>query len=210
MPFLGSIPLLVLLHPAARLLLWLMLAIALQMLPLWALGFVSLWLMVGGSALRQHWWRLFRRTRILLLTLFLVFAYGLPGKHLLGIEWLPSHEGLLEASLHVSRLVVLLGTLAWLLVPLGHQALMGGLWFLLRPLQALGLPMDRSVVRLSLVLEYMEAMPAGQDWRQWLAPQVMQDEQDPVRLSLQPWGWGDGLWVLGGAAGLLGVIAWHA
>lgn len=156
------------LHPAARLLIWCMLASALQLLSLPLVLLLGALLALAGPQVRQHAARLLRRTRILLVTLLLVFAYGLPGPSPWGLSWLPSWEGLAEAALHGSRLLVLLASLAWLLVPLGHPALMAALWFCLRPLQRLGLPMQSTVVRLCLVLEYMENMPDRQHWRAWL------------------------------------------
>lgn len=198
------------LHPAARLLVWFLLAILIQLLAWPQLLALALLLLCSGAPVRTHWWRLLRRTRILLLTLFLVFAYGLPGPAPGGLAWLPSYDGLQEAGVHLLRLVVLLGSLAWLLVPLGHRALMGGLWYLLRPLQRLGLPMDRSVVRLALVLEYMENMPARQDWRQWLLPQPEAGELAPVIIALPPWSGRDTLAMLAAGALLLaGGVPWQ-
>jgi energy-coupling factor transporter transmembrane protein EcfT len=197
------------LHPAARLLFWLLLVVFLQ-LASWPLTFLAgLGLMLTGQKARQRWWSLFWRARILLATLFLVFAYGMPGVAPWGLTWLPSHEGMEEAALHVLRLVVFLGSLAWLLASLPHQALMGGLWFLLRPLQYLGFPMDRSVVRLSLVLECMENMPARQwqGWKAWLAPPAATDELTPVVIRLPLWRVGDSLFLaLTGCA--MGVMLW--
>jgi energy-coupling factor transporter transmembrane protein EcfT len=174
------------LHPAARILLWLLLAVFLQVAALPVLALAGACLLLAGEKMRQHWWRLFLRTRILLLVLFLVFAYGVPGESPNGILWLPTFEGMAEAALHVLRLVVFLGSLAWLLAPLSHQALMGGLWFLLQPCRYLGLPVDKSVVRLSLVLEYMENLPA-QSWRQWLTPTDVPQNPAPVQVSLPLW-----------------------
>jgi hypothetical protein len=56
----------------------------------------------------------------------------------------------------------------------------------------LGLPVDKSVVRLSLVLEYMEKLPA-QGWRQWLAPTEAPQDVAPVRVCLPPWRGRDGV-----------------
>lgn len=198
------------LHPAARLLIWLLLAIVVQLLAWPLLGLLGCALLLSGRQVRGHWWRLLRRTRILLLTLFLVFAYGLPGPTPGNLAWLPSYDGLEEAAVHLLRLLILLGSLAWLLVPLGHRALMGGLWYLLRPLQRLGLPMDRSVVRLSLVLEYMEKMPEKQEWRQWLLPQPDAGELAPVVISLPSWTSRDtGFMVAGAILMLSGVLLWQ-
>ncbi|GHT89611.1 hypothetical protein AGMMS49545_00280 [Betaproteobacteria bacterium] len=183
------------LHPAARILLWLLLIVFLQLATWATLALAAAVLLLAGEKTRQRWWQLFLRTRILLFVLFLVFAYGVPGENPGGIAWLPTFEGMAEALLHVLRLVVFLGALAWLLVPLSHQVLMGGLWFLLQPCRHLGLPVDKSVVRLSLVLEYMENLPA-QSWRQWLTPTDVPQAPASVRISLPRWRGRDGLALL--------------
>ncbi|MDR0673455.1 MAG: hypothetical protein LBF93_07330 [Zoogloeaceae bacterium] len=177
-------------HPAARILIWLMLAVFLQWATPPLMLLTALALFFFGARSRQHWWRLFLRTRLLLLALFLVFAYGVPGESLGGMDWLPGHAGLSEALLHVLRLVVFLGALSWLFAALSQQELVGGLWFLLQPCRYLGLPVDKSVVRLSLVLEYMENPPQksqGQGWRQWLVFPEASAEGVSVRLCLPPW-----------------------
>jgi energy-coupling factor transporter transmembrane protein EcfT len=180
------------LHPAARLLLWLMLAIFMQLAAFPWLAGIALFCLFAGAKTRRHWWRLLLRTRFLLLTLFLVFAWSVPGESPGG--WLPSGEGVMEAALHVLRLILFLGTLAWLLAPLRPNDLMGALWFLLRPCRVLGLPVDKSVVRLSLVLEYMENPPAAREkgekssWKTWLEENEEEAESPmPVRISLPLW-----------------------
>jgi energy-coupling factor transporter transmembrane protein EcfT len=174
------------LHPAARILIWFMLAVFLQWAAPFLMLLMALVLLLSGARVRQHWWRLFLRTRLLLLVLFLVFAYGVPGESSSGLNWLPGDAGLAEALLHVLRLVVFLGALSWLLATLSQQELVGGLWFLLQPFRYLGLPVDKSVVRLSLVLEYLENLPR-QSWRQWLALPEMPLEAASVRLCLPRW-----------------------
>jgi energy-coupling factor transporter transmembrane protein EcfT len=174
------------LHPGARILIWFMLAVFLQWAPPLLMLLAALVLLAAGARTRQHWWRLFLRTRLLLLALFLVFAYGVPGESLGGLNGLPSYAGLSEGLLHVLRLIVFLGTLSWLLAALSQQDLVGGLWFLLQPCRHLGLPVDKSVVRLSLVLEYMEHLPR-QNWRQWLVLPEATTEVVSVRLCLPSW-----------------------
>ncbi|MDR2636711.1 MAG: hypothetical protein LBB55_00045 [Zoogloeaceae bacterium] len=211
------------LHPAARLLLWLMLAIFMQLAALPWLAGIALFCLLAGMETRRHWWRLLRRTRFLLLTLFLVFAYSVPGETHgwpQWLQWLPGKEGVTEAALHVLRLVLFLGILAWLLAPLRPNDLMGALWFLLRPCRVLGLPVDKSVVRLSLVLEYMENPPATkggekpsrQSWQSWKAWLEESEEEAgspmPVCISLPFWRGRDTLFLVGAmlvlCAGVLG------
>jgi len=200
------------LNPAARLLIWLMLAIFLQVAALPLLVAVSFLPLFAGALIRRHWWRLFLRVRILLLTLFLVFAYGFPAD---GAGWLPAWEGCLEACQHVLRMLVFLGALAWLLAPLRLDELIGGLWFLLRPCRWLGLPVDRSIARLSLVLVCLENPPAAPDgwhrWKQWLEEGVRDEHSldvaaDPVRIFLPVWR-GRDLLLLAGISLFLGYFA---
>ncbi|MDR1648429.1 MAG: hypothetical protein LBR88_10450 [Zoogloeaceae bacterium] len=186
-----------------------MLAIFLQQAQGGEAAGVGLFLLCAGALVRQRWLRLMRRALLLLLTLFLVFAYGIPG----ATGGLPGSEGVQEAGLHVLRLVVLLGSLAWLLTVLEISALMGGIWFLLRPLRRLGVPLDRSVVRLVLTLEMLEDQPVRRSWREWQTEWRVSGEGSVpkglrVRLSLPHWHWRDGF-VLFLAALLMGGIAWH-
>jgi len=180
------------LHPATRLLLWLMLAIFLQVAALPLIFLVALLPLGAGVEIRRHWWKLIVRVRLLLLTLFLVFAYGFPSD---GAGWLPASEGCLEASQPVLRMLVFLGALAWLLAPMRLHELVGGLWFLLRPLRALGIPVDRSITRLSLVLVCLENPPAApngwQRWKHWLEEGIEEEAEheaiEPIRIALPLW-----------------------
>ncbi|MDR0528492.1 MAG: energy-coupling factor transporter transmembrane protein EcfT [Zoogloeaceae bacterium] len=184
------------LHPAARLLFWLMAAVGLQWAGIPLLCAWSIFFLLSGAEARQHWRRLFWRTRFLLCTMFFVFAYAVPGTSLIGSAWTPSAEGVYEAVEQISRLVIFLGALAWLMSSLGFHELLSALWFLLRPLWVLGFPVDRSVVRLSLALEYVEnpRVPAQKQnfwqlWRQWLdeGTEESAEQNRPVLILLPVW-----------------------
>ncbi len=150
----------------------------------------------AGTRLRQ----LLRRTRWLLLSIALLFAFVTPGQPLaepwgrLGL----TKEGMEFALLHSLRLILLLGLLAILLERLGIPALISGLYTLLAPL---GKNQRRSqmALRLLLVLEYVEqgrALRAGgkaPGWRYWLAPNdlpdhtsTLQQDYPEVTLDLAP------------------------
>ncbi len=130
-----------------------------QILPLGTLliaaGFVFLWaLSVSTRKLMQ----LLRRTRWIMLSLLLVYAYATPGQPLLAMlgTFSPSREGLGDGVLQLARLLVALAGLAILLGRLHRQQLIAGLYTLLAPLQLLGVSRERVAVRLALTLHYAE------------------------------------------------------
>ncbi len=159
-------------HPAAQILIWCLLVATAQGLPLGALlvaaGFVVLFaLSVSARKLMQ----LLRRTRWIMLSLLLVYAYSTPGQPLssaLGM-FSPSREGLIDGVLQLIRLLVALAGLAILLDRLHRQQLIAGLYALFAPLQWLGLSRERLAVRLALTLHYAEvAMLRAQTWQDTL------------------------------------------
>lgn len=194
-------------HPAACLFSWILTALALQCLGWGGLGIVALVLAGQGRRLWQRWWLLGRRARWLLLTLGLILAYGTPGEAWLDVPWAPTDAGLEQASLHVLRLIVLLGALAWLFITLSREQLMGALWRLLSPLRLLGLDIDQAVVRLALVFEYLDKTPRGGTWRRILSEADMPAlDVAAVRLELSAWDGRDTAGVMA-VAGIL-AVAW--
>jgi len=122
-------------------------------------------MMAGGLVLafafmlsRHKFIQLVRRTRWIMLSLWVIYAYSTPGQALseqLGM-FSPSREGLLDGGLQLMRLLVALAGLAMLLDRLHRQQLMAGLYALFAPLQWLGLSRERLAVRLALTLHYAE------------------------------------------------------
>ena len=168
--------------------------------------------MLAGLALSwapaafRRWLDLTYRARWLLLTLWLIMAYNAPGDAWLDQSWAPTYEGMAEGSLQVARLSVLLLWLAWLFVRLGRELLVSAVWGLLQPARTLGLEVERLVVRLSLVLENLQAPQERGAWRRMLRVE-MQDVVGPdaVHMTEMPWRLRDTLLVVVCAAGLLGV-----
>lgn len=195
-------------HPAARLLSWLLIVLALQFFAWPALLVAALGFAVLGGEVRRRWWVLVRRARWLLLSLGLILAYGTPGDAWLDLAWAPTAAGLREAGLHAARLVVMLGALAWLFSSLPRERLMAGLWALLRPLGRLQLAADRLVVRLALVFTYLENSPPRASWQHLLAERGHDTAgMDVVRIELPRWQEADSAWVLGTAL-LMGAALW--
>ncbi len=161
-------------HPATLLLAWGGLVVVLQTLPtlplaVSALLLLPLSLQLAGKRARL----LIRRARWLILSITVLFAVATPGERIpggigdIGV----TYDGLRTAAEHVLRLVLLLVTLAVLHERLGNTGLVAGFHWLLGPLSGWRELRERIVVRLLLVLEYVENDP-GDGWRGWLASEV--------------------------------------
>ena len=158
------------LHPASQILSWVLLVVTMQAMSLWPLLAVASLVMLSAFAMSRHSFiQLLRRTRWIMLSLLLIYAYSTPGQSLsesLGI-FSPSLEGLADGVLQLTRLLAALAGLAVLLGNLHRQQLIAGLYTLFAPLQWIGLSRKRFAVRLALTLHYAEiAMLRGPNNRQ--------------------------------------------
>jgi len=161
MRFLGAVSL----HPSAALLVCLIAIVVIQFLGWLGLALVFPVLLLATRKSISGWWHLLRRMRWLLLSVWLILAYGASGDALYDVAWLPTHEGARDATLHVARIGLMLGCLAWLFASLGNHGLLVALQSLLHPLSRLGLASERFVVRLSLVMQNLQVdLPKGA-WR---------------------------------------------
>ena len=134
-------------------------------------------LLLAGRRTRM----LIRRTRWLLLSIAVLFVLASPGERLPGAigEVGITYDGLQLAAEHVLRLLLLLASLALLHEHLGNEGLIAGLHWLLTPLAGWRGARERVIVRLMLVLDYVETEPRG-GWRAWLSG----DTAGPDRLVL--------------------------
>ncbi|MEW5942815.1 MAG: hypothetical protein AB1710_03055 [Pseudomonadota bacterium] len=167
------------LHPATKILLWLMLAVAIQWLRMPSLLALSLLLgLLLAAARASGFGRLLRRTRWLLLSLLLIYAFATPGDPLLPSLGAasPTAQGLEAGGMQAWRLAMLLAGLSLLLAACSRNDLLAGLYLLLRPFSFLGLDAEKFAVRIWLTLHYAEqerAKGAGEWWlklRSALAP----------------------------------------
>lgn len=146
-------------HPATQIMAWGMLVAAMQALTLNALLISAGFAMSCALLLSWHkFMQLVRRTRWVMLSLLLVYAYSTPGEALsdaLGVFG-PSREGLTDGVLQLTRLLAALAGLAVLLERLHRQQLIAGLYTLFAPLRFIGLSRERFAVRLALTLHYAE------------------------------------------------------
>lgn len=196
-------------HPSAHLLIWLFVVLAVQALGGVGLGALALLLVLARPALLPAWLGYIRRSRWLLLTLWLILAFNTPGDAWLDLAWAPTEQGLQEASLQAARLLLMLGLLAWLFATLGRDGLVAALWGLCLPLRHLGIDTAPFVVRLSLVLDHQQHAHRGSDWRaivQGALPPV--DGPEWVKIDLPAWRSRDTLGVLLGSGMVFGVVWW--
>ena len=175
-------------HPSSALLVSLITIVVIQFLGLAGLALALVVLLLAARNSVAGWWRLLRRMRWLLLSVWLILAYGASGDALFDLALMPTHEGAREATLHVARLVLMLGSLAWLFALLGNQGLLVALQSLLHPLSRFGIGSERFVVRLSLVMQNLQVeLPKG-TWRNMLdgnAGPVAGPET--LRIKVPPW-----------------------
>jgi len=182
------------LHPATLLVAWGGFVVVLQSLAITGLAWAAAAVLPLSLFLaRRRSLLLIRRARWLLLSIAVLFAFATPGERLaepfggLGV----THDGLKLALEHVLRLTLLLASLALLHERLGNEGLIGGLHWLMAPLAGQRELRERIVVRLLLVLDYVESEPKG-GWRGWLQGEA----SGPERLSL--------------AVGPVGYLDWAA
>lgn len=201
-------------HPATLILLWIFLAIAMQLLPATGLLLVGVPLLATAYALSvARLTTLLRRTRWIMLSLLLIYAYATPGAALLPslAQFSPTVEGLVDGLLQLGRLVFALAGLSVLLALLPQRQLISGLYVLGYPLRYAGLSRERMAVRLALTLRYAESgmSDAAANWRshieQGLAPAEVSHHN--IELQVTPFAMRDGLLlVLGGISLVLAIL----
>ena len=188
-------------HPATRLIAWLALLIAVQCLSGAVLLAACLFAPLAGARVMRRGGRLVWRTRWLLLSLLLVFAWGVAGEPLWSGSLAPTREGVDEALKHLGRLVLVLVSVAAFLEFMPLAELLAATHALLAPLRRLGVDSDRGVVRLMLVLRYVETLPRPRDWKSLLdIPETAACET--IEIEHQALRWLDGCVM----AGLLGGL----
>lgn len=199
------------LHPATLILVWGVLVATLQILSglkLFALAGLMLLATVAFSGYK--FLLLLRRTRWVLFSLLMIYAYVTPGHALIETLGLysPTREGLMAGAIQLLRLLAALGGLALLLDRLHRQQLIAGLYVLLAPLSLLRVSRERVAVRLALTLHYAEValLRGARDWRAHLQQlfEPVADAPHPVDLPLPRFAWRD--WLV--LAGVLFGAGW--
>ncbi len=103
--------------------------------------------------------RILKRMKWFFLVILLIFAFNTPGQHIQGWDYpfSPTYEGLASGLLQVFRMLTLLAALSLIMAINTKQQLISGFYFMLLPLQSVGLEIERFAARLWLTLEYVES-----------------------------------------------------
>ena len=159
------------LHPATKILLWIVLAFITQLLQTASLLVLSALLLLLVVSTQGHdFLGLIRRTRWLLISLFFIYGFATPGEVIypaLGI-FSPSIQGVQSGALQAWRLIVLLAGLATLFATTTRDGLLSGVYLMLRPLNMIGINPDRITLRIGLTLHYAEQvsqLKLGKEWK---------------------------------------------
>ena len=186
-------------HPTTRLLAWLALLVSVQALSGGALLAAFALLPLAGRRGLRRGAQLVCRARWLLASLLIIVSWGVAGEPLWPGAAAPTIEGVSEALTHLGRLLLVLFAVAAFLEAMPLPELLAATHVLLAPLRRCGVDPDRGVVRLMLVLRYVETLPRPRDWRALLkAPAATAGEC--VEVDCQAWRWTDGLIGVGLAA----------
>lgn len=164
-------------HPTTCLVVWLLSLVAVQGLEGSLLAAAFLVPPLFGRLALQRAIRLARGARWLFLSLFVILAWGRAGEPVWGGAIAPSAEGLSEALTQIGRLLLVLMAVAVLRQRLSVPEFLTAAHRLLWPLRRCGVDTDRGIVRVLLVLQYLETTPRQRDWRRLLeVPDVSSSE----------------------------------
>lgn len=177
-------------HPAVQIIVWLSLAfLAQRLVPLSLPGFSLLLLAIALCRCPRQLLQLLKRTRWILLSLLLIYAYSTPGTALIGSlgVYAPTREGMLEGALQLGRLLAMLSGLAILLSLLTRTQFICGIFVLAYPLRWVGVSRERVAVRLALTLQYAEPTmgDTAADWRGAIRRALRRPEMAEGQIELQ-------------------------
>lgn len=181
-------------HPAAQILVWLSLAfLAQRLLPLYLSLFSLLLLAIALRLCAKQLLKLLKRTRWIMLSLLLIYAYSTPGTALIATwgVYAPTIEGLTDGALQLGRLLAMLSGLAILLSLLNREQFIGGIYVLAYPLRWIGIARERAAVRLALTLQYAEPTmgDTAADWRGAIRRALVRPAAGAGQIELQQPAW---------------------
>lgn len=108
----------------------------------------------------QQYYRRCRQLRWLFLSIILVYAFSTPGEFVQSFSplvWM-SYEGILAGLRQVAIILLAIAGLAILFSRTKPVDMVAGLYYLLKPLQLVGVPATRIAIRLLLTLQYVDLL----------------------------------------------------
>ena len=164
------------LHPQARLLLLVVLAVLLPQYSLSALLAALLFTVAACWANQTvgHWLTATIRLKWLFFSILVLYGWFTPGLPVFDVAAvnMPTREGLSQALFRVLLLAALVAAVMWLVKPLSANVLSQALSRLLRPLQLIGIDVDRLSKRLAMTLAAVSGIQSLLSQRKdsgWLA-----------------------------------------
>lgn len=157
-------------HPAVQIYIWAAVSMVAQWLSRYELlAFAGIVLLCTFIICANQFLSLIRRTRWILFSVFMVYAYSSQGEPVWSFMGAlsPVVDGVVDGFFQMLRLVTLLASLSILLTLLNRSQLINGLYSLSRPLSLFGLNRASFAVRLALTLDYAECaiQDTAGNWR---------------------------------------------
>lgn len=177
-------------HPAVQLYVWVCLAIITHAVKDFVLITMAVVLFLMALSLDSiRFINMLRRTRWILMSILLIYAYATPGEAMwepLGV-FSPISAGVLEGWDQLLRLLIILSGLSILLSRLTQPQLLSGLYSMLLPLRLFGLSRERVAVRLALTLKYADSALQNQadNWTENLEQLLIPGKFGPGSIDLQ-------------------------
>jgi energy-coupling factor transport system permease protein len=199
-------------HPVTQITIWVSLAIVVQSLQTAVLPILaSALVFIAYKAHSKRLITLLRRTRWIIISLLVVYAFMTPGVGMWTLPYVPSptREGLLDGLMQLGRLLCVLAGLSILLTSLSQERLISGLYTLSYPLRFIAVSRERIAVRLALTLHYAErAMEeTAKDWRSGIERSLKPETEyiSGFELPMQKLNWIDGLLIIALGALFFGI-----
>jgi energy-coupling factor transporter transmembrane protein EcfT len=204
----------VMLHPAVKIYIWACLAVITQVLNgYFLLLFAVLLVLLASAMCTKRFFQILRRTRWIMISAFIVYAYAGSGEALwpqLGV-FSPVLTGVIDGFVQLSRLLAILASLSLLLAFVNKDQLVAGLHSLAFPLSFFGKVRERIIVRLALTVHYADniMLDRKSNWYNSIehglqALPVTADSMELTALRLSP---GDWFAVLSATVALSGVLS---
>lgn len=107
----------------------------------------------------HHFYQLLKRLKWLFIFMLIIYMFNTPGEYVLDWPFLfqPTYEGIRMGLAQVFRVILIIAMLSIINQQNTKQALVSGLYTLIKPLQLVGIKVDRFAVRLWLTLNYVDS-----------------------------------------------------